>query len=106
MKLRTDAERRAELKRMRLVAERGQLEAERKLLRAELLGALAAADANWRQDERVLSLRSRLGRVERDWREVVEELRVLDTRPVEPPAPVPPILGGVQITNLPVMRIR
>ena len=32
----------------------------------------------------MLSLRSRLGRVERDWRKVVEELRVLDTRPVEP----------------------
>ena len=44
--------------RLRLVGERDQLEAERKLLRAELLGALAAAAANWRQDERVLSLRS------------------------------------------------
>jgi hypothetical protein len=25
---------------------------------------------------------------------------------VEPPAPVLPILGGVQVINLPVMRIR
>ena len=106
MKLRDDAERRAELKRLRLVGERDQLEAERKLLRGELLGALFAADANWRQDERVLSLQLRLDRVQRDWREVVEELRVLDTRPVEPPAPVPPILGGVLRTELPRMRVR
>ena len=77
------------------------------MLRADLLGALAAAGANWRQDGRVLSLRFRLDRGERVWREVVEApswiirpdllrrrpwaLRVLDTRPVEPPAPVPPV---------------
>jgi len=80
MKPRDDAQRRAELKRLRLVAERDQLEAERKLLRAELLGALAAADASWRQDERVLSMRFRLDRVQRDWCEVVDELRALNTR--------------------------
>jgi hypothetical protein len=108
VKPRTDAERRAALRRLRLIGERDQLANERDRLRRELLAALVLAGSNWRQDPRCLDLRQRIDAVAADWNEVITELRrhdaehsppAVDTRP-------PPILGGVLQSHVPVMRIR
>jgi hypothetical protein len=108
MKLRDDAERRAALRRLRLVGEKDQLAHERARLHRELLAALVLAGSNWRQDARCLDLRQRIDAVAADWNEVITELRrhdaehsppAVDTRP-------PPILGGVLQSHVPVMRIR
>jgi hypothetical protein len=104
----TDNERRFELKRLRLVGERDQLANERDRLRRELLGALAMAGSNWRQDPRCLDLKQRLEAVAADWNEVIAELRRLDAEHAPPAVNTrpPPVIGGVQITHVPIMRVR
>jgi hypothetical protein len=70
----TDTERRAALRRLRLVGERDQLAHERDRLRRELLAALVLAGSSWRQDPRCLDLKKRLEAVAADWSEVITEL--------------------------------
>jgi hypothetical protein len=97
VKPRTDAERRAALRRLRLIGERDQLANERDRLRRELLAALVLAGSNWRQDPRCLDLKNRLETVTADWNEVITELQRHDAEHSPPvvQSRLPPILGGI-----------
>jgi hypothetical protein len=104
----TDTERRAALRRLRLVGERDQLAHERDRLRRELLAALVLAGSSWRQDPRCLDLKKRLEAVAADWSEVITELRRLDAErspPIVDTRP-PPVIGGILQTHVPVVRTR
>jgi hypothetical protein len=108
VKSRTDTERRFELKRLRLCRELDQFANERDRLRRELLGVLAMAGSSWRQDPRCLDLKNRLETVTADWNEVITELQRHDAEHSPPvvQSRLPPILGGIVRTQVPIMRGR
>jgi hypothetical protein len=105
-KLQTDDDRRAALKRSRLVGEQQQLETERNQLRGQFRGAAYAGSA-W-PGLPVSELKIRLEAVERTLREVLAGIRRLDAEG-QPPSMLsrpPPVLGGVLQVGVPAVRIK
>jgi hypothetical protein len=105
-KLTTDEERRAWLQLRRLAGERDKAEYERNQLRRQLLGAIASGP-DW-PGPPLQELKARLEAATATWHALVDEIRDLHDadRPPSVISTPPPVLGGVQLTHVPVMRVR
>jgi hypothetical protein len=102
----TDEERRAWLRLSKLTGERNKVEQERHQLRRQLLGAIASGP-DW-PGPPLQELRERLQVASATWAALTEEIRSIHDagRPPSVISTPPPVIGGVQITHVPVMRIR
>jgi hypothetical protein len=106
VKLRTDEERRTWLQLCRLTGERDKLEHEQSQLRRQVWGAIVSGP-DWLGPP-LPELRERLTAVTATWVSLTEEIR--DIHDADRPPTVirkpPPVIGGVQLTHVPVMRVR
>jgi hypothetical protein len=90
----------------RLTGERNKVEHEQHQVRRQLLGAIASGP-DW-PGQPLQELNERLKAATATWTALTEEIRTIHDadRPPSVISTPPPVLGGVQVTHVPIMRVR